>query len=95
MEAVKTVILLTLMTLLMVWIGGMFFAHQVLRPVAVAQFEPPQRLPLWDGVFSRFFPWVWAAIIVLMAVRAVTLGWWYFYRFAVRGPGPSPSSPAI
>lgn len=31
-----------------VWVGGMFFAHFVLRPIAVAQLPPPQRLP-----FSR------------------------------------------
>lgn len=50
-----------------IWVGGMFFAHQCLRPVAVAQLEPPQRLPLWAGVFSRFFPWVWAAVGVILA----------------------------
>lgn len=48
-----------------IWVGGMFFAHQVLRPVAVAQFEPPQRLTLWVGVFKRFFMWVWASVILL------------------------------
>lgn len=48
-----------------VWVGGMFFAYQVLRPVAGAQLEPPQRLRLWTGVFSRFFPWVWLFIITL------------------------------
>ncbi len=49
-----------------VWVGGMFFAHQVLRPVAAAQLEPPQRLRLWAGVFGRFFPWVWAAVVLLL-----------------------------
>lgn len=48
-----------------VWVGGMFFAHQVLRPVAAAQFEPPQRLRLWVGVFQRFFAWVWVAVVLL------------------------------
>ncbi|GMQ83375.1 MAG: DUF2269 family protein [Gammaproteobacteria bacterium] len=47
------------------WVGGMFFAHQVLRPVAVQQFEPPQRLKLWTQVFRRFFPWVWVCILLL------------------------------
>lgn len=50
-----------------IWVGGMFFAHQCLRPVAAAQLEPPARLPLWVGVFGRFFPWVWAAIAVILA----------------------------
>ncbi len=49
-----------------VWVGGMFFAHQCLRPVALAVLEPPQRLRLWRGVFARFFVWVWVAVIVLI-----------------------------
>jgi uncharacterized membrane protein len=48
-----------------IWVGGMFFAHQVLRPVAAEQLEPPQRQPLWVGVFGRFFPWVWVAVITI------------------------------
>lgn len=49
-----------------IWVGGMFFAHFVLRPVAVAQLPPPQRLPFWAGIFARFFPWVWACIVALV-----------------------------
>lgn len=49
-----------------IWVGGMFFAYVVLRPVAAAQFEPPQRLTLWTGVFSKFFPFVWITIILLL-----------------------------
>ncbi len=48
-----------------IWVGGMFFAYVVLRPVSARQLEPSQRLTLWSHVFSAFFPWVWAAIIVL------------------------------
>ena len=48
-----------------IWVGGMFFAYVVLRPVSARQLEPPQRLSLWSNVFSAFFPWVWAAIILL------------------------------
>ena len=47
------------------WVGGMFFAHQVLRPVAADQLEPPARLRLWAGVFPRFFIWVWVSVLVL------------------------------
>jgi len=50
-----------------VWIGGMFFAYMILRPVAAAQLEPPPRLTLWSTVFARFFPWVWTAVIALPA----------------------------
>jgi uncharacterized membrane protein len=48
-----------------IWIGGMFFAYMILRPVAANQLEPPPRLTLWNSVFARFFPWVWAAVIAL------------------------------
>lgn len=61
-----------------VWVGGMFFAHQVLRPTAAGQLEPPARLPLWVGVFGRFFPWVWVAVLALPAT-----GYWVI--FAVYG----------
>ncbi|HZW12033.1 MAG TPA: CopD family protein [Noviherbaspirillum sp.] len=48
-----------------VWIGGMFFAYMALRPIAATQLEPPQRLALWEGVFGKFFPWVWLAIALI------------------------------
>ena len=50
----------------LIWVGGMFFAYMVLRPVAGSLLEPPVRLTLWSQVFSRFFPWVWGAIVVLL-----------------------------
>jgi len=43
----------------LIWVGGMFFTHLVLRPAAVETLEPPQRLKLLDAVFRRFFNWVW------------------------------------
>ncbi len=57
------------------WVGGMFFAYQVLRPVAARQFEPPERLKLWSSVFSRFFPWVWLSVIALPLS-----GYWLIFR---------------
>ena len=50
-----------------VWVGGMFFAYVVLRPAAVEILQPPERLRLWNNVFSRFFNWVWGAIGALLA----------------------------
>ena len=50
-----------------VWVGGMFFAHMILRPTAVDTLEPPLRLRLWAGVFGRFFPWVWISILLILA----------------------------
>lgn len=61
-----------------IWVGGMFFAHQILRPVAVKELEPPLRLRLWTAVFARFFPWVWLVIVTL-------LGSGYYIIFALYG----------
>lgn len=49
-----------------VWVGGMFFAYMVLRPVAAAKLEPPQRLTLWSEVFGTFFPWVWLSVALIL-----------------------------
>ena len=49
---------------IIIWVGGMFFAYMILRPVAASELDPPVRLKLWRGIFSRFFPWVWAAIVI-------------------------------
>ncbi len=52
------------LTLAVVWVGGMFFAHRLLRPAAL-ELEPPLRLRLWHGVFRRFFFWVWLAVLLV------------------------------
>jgi uncharacterized membrane protein len=49
-----------------VWVGGMFFAYLVLRPSA-GPLASEVRLELWRRVFRRFFPWVWASIVILLA----------------------------
>jgi uncharacterized membrane protein len=48
-----------------IWVGGMFFALMVLRP-STGPLEPAVRLALWHRVFSRFFPWVWLSVAVLL-----------------------------
>ena len=58
-----------------IWVGGMFFAYMVLRPVAAQQLEPPQRLSLWSQSFSKFFPWVWLFVILLPIT-----GYWMIFR---------------
>ncbi|BAV34643.1 membrane protein [Sulfuricaulis limicola] len=58
-----------------VWVGGMFFAWMALRPVAARLLEPPLRLPLWSQTFARFFPWVWAAVMLLPAS-----GYWMIFE---------------
>lgn len=56
----------------MIWVGGMFFAYVVLRPAAQT-IEAPLRLRLWAQTFERFFPWVWAAVILLPATGYVLI----------------------
>ncbi len=56
-----------------IWVGGMFFAYNFLRPVAAQTLEPPQRLTLWAGVFKKFFPFVWASVILLPATGYLML----------------------
>ena len=51
---------------IVVWVGGMFFAYIVLRPSAAEVLQPPERLRLWDKVFSKFFNWVWLAIFLVL-----------------------------
>jgi uncharacterized membrane protein len=48
-----------------IWVGGMFFAHMVLRPSA-GPLDAPARLALWERVLGRFFTWVWLSIAVLL-----------------------------
>ena len=60
----------------LIWVGGMFFAYVVLRPAAASQLQPPERLGLWVSVFSKFFPWVFASIVVLLAS-----GYWMVLSF--------------
>lgn len=48
-----------------IWVGGMFFAHLVLRPSAGA-LDAQTRLALWERVLRRFFAWVWLSIAALL-----------------------------
>jgi uncharacterized membrane protein len=59
--ALKTLHLLAII----VWIGGMVFAHFFLRP-ALPAFEPAVRVRLMHAVLGRFFNAVLAAIVVTL-----------------------------
>ena len=61
---------------IVVWIGGMVFAHFFLRPAAL-QLPPPQRVPLMHGTLQRFF----AAVLVSIATVLVS-GLWMIGRLA-------------
>ena len=58
---------------IVVWIGGMVFAHFFLRPAAL-QLPPPQRVPLMHGVLQRFFSAVLVAIGVVLATGLWMIG---------------------
>lgn len=65
------------------WVGGIFLVFQVFRPAAMS-LEPPIRLKLFLNVFSRFFPWVWLFIVLL-----VLSGYWDWQsRFSALEPTP-------
>jgi uncharacterized membrane protein len=56
-----------------VWVGGMFAIYACLRP-ALGTLEPPPRLRLMRATLQRFFPWVWVAILLLVAS-----GYWMLF----------------
>lgn len=75
MEALlKTVHVLSIV----VWVGGMVFAHFFLRP-AVTALEPPQRLTLMHEVLGRFF-----AAVLVVSLLAWGSGVWLLGRIARR-----------
>ena len=61
---------------IIVWIGGMDFAHFFLRPAAL-MLEPPQRIRLMHGALQRFYN----AVLVVIVVVLVT-GLWLIARTA-------------
>ena len=56
-----------------IWVGGMFLIYVCLRP-ALGTLEPPQRLRLLRATLQKFFPWVWASILLLIAS-----GYWMIF----------------
>lgn len=68
-EILKTLHVLSII----VWIGGMVFAHFFLRP-AVAELEAPVRLKLMRDVLGRFFQAVLAASLLTLISGIWMLG---------------------
>lgn len=48
-----------------IWVGGMFFAHFFLRPAAQG-LQPSDRVTLMHGVLQRFFAWVLVLAVVVL-----------------------------
>ena len=61
---------------IVVWVGGMVFAHFFLRP-AVAMLEPPLRMQLMHGVLERFFK-----VVLVLSSITVLSGLWMIGRVA-------------
>ena len=61
---------------ILVWVGGMVFAHFFLRP-AVASLNPPERLRLMHDVLGRFFK-----VVLVLSTVAVVTGLWMIARLA-------------
>lgn len=61
---------------IVVWIGGMVFAHFFLRP-AVAALQPPDRLRLMHDVLGRFFK-----AVLWLSTWSVASGVWMVGRVA-------------
>jgi uncharacterized membrane protein len=68
-ETLKTLHVLAII----VWIGGLVFAHFFLRP-AVTQFEPSVRLRFMHDVLGRFFRAVLVASLLTLASGVWMLG---------------------
>lgn len=65
--AMPTALLLLVHLLsIIVWLGGMAFAHFCLRP-ALPLLAPPERLRLVHAVLSRFLSWVLGAALLALA----------------------------
>ena len=58
---------------IIVWLGGMAFAHFFLRP-AVQQLQPPVRLPLMRDVLQRFFGVVLVIVVLVLASGVGMMG---------------------
>jgi len=71
-EALKTLHVLSVV----IWIGGMVFAHFFLRP-AVAELEAPVRLKLMCDVLGRFFK-----TVLVVSVLTLISGIWMLGRVA-------------
>jgi uncharacterized membrane protein len=65
----KTVHILSIL----VWVGGMVFAHFFLRP-AVASLELPQRLRLMEEVLRRFFAVVTGVALLTLFSGVIMIG---------------------
>lgn len=70
------------------WVGGMAFAHWFLRP-ALQALEPPQRVALMQRVLQRFLAAAGVAVLVALAsgaaLMALGVRGWHVHAMAALG----------
>jgi uncharacterized membrane protein len=70
------------------WVGGMAFAHWFLRP-AVQPLDPPQRVALMQRVLQRFLGAAGVAVLAVLAsggvLMALGLRGWHVHAMAALG----------
>jgi uncharacterized membrane protein len=72
----REIALLLHLAAVVIWIGGMFFAHVCLRPAAATLLPPAQRLPLMSEVLGRFFgAVVWSLVLLWGSGLAMFVAW--------------------
>ena len=74
-----------------VWVGGMFFAHFFLRP-AVQGLQPPDRIKLMHSVLQRFFAVVMVLVVVVLASGVGMIGSVHAMAGAVGGKFNMPAT---
>lgn len=75
---------------IVVWVGGMFFAHVALRPAALA-LPPPVRLPLLVSTLATFLRWVAAAVVAIIVTGFMMI----FAMGGFTSVGPSVHAMAV
>jgi uncharacterized membrane protein len=63
--SIKSILLSLHLMAAVIWVGGIFFMHNVLRRV-MNQREAPERLAVLSESFALFFRWVWGSVIVIL-----------------------------
>ncbi len=67
MRLIYTTLLFAHVAAVVIWVGGMFVMHFVVRPSAARLKEPAARLAFLSSALGRFLSWAALAIIVLLA----------------------------
>jgi uncharacterized membrane protein len=85
---VTSLLLFAHLLAVVLWVGGMAFAHWFLRP-AVQALEPPQRVALMQRVLQRFLAAAGVAVLVALASGGVLMGLgvrgWHVHAMAALG----------